>query len=142
VDEPEKKKKLSPLSIGLSTVAVLMLITFIMNNFAVLPALKGLFGPGVSTQGQAYSSLQAATDTCKRRASLQLGENLLKTKLDERSTRYIDESNQYLVYLDITIKGMENKKYYIECRISATNQAVLNIELTGPPREFQQIQIR
>lgn len=139
--KPRKPEKKSPLAIGLAIVGVLMVITFIMNNYEKFPTAQSLFGGGDAPKGQAQGSLQLAVDKCRAQIKKQLGSKLLTSNLDELSTRYNDKTKQYLVFIDLVIKGVEKEKYYYECQVSALNQKIVKAQLTSPPGQFQKINI-
>lgn len=138
---PKKTEKISPLVKGLMIVGVLMVLTFIMNNYEKFPTAQSLIGGRESDQGQAQGSLQMAVDKCRSQAKAQLGSRLLKTDLDELSTRYNDSTKQYLVFIDLVIKGEESQKYFYECQVSAVNQKIIKALLTSPPGQFQKINL-
>ncbi|MBU2862801.1 hypothetical protein QWZ13_09030 [Reinekea marina] len=138
----KQEPKGSPLGIGLAVVVIMMLITFIMSNLGGFAGVQGLFGGGSNIEGQAQGSLQKAVQTCRNQVRAQLGDRLSKTYLDEMSTRYDEGKKEYLVFIDVVIKGLEKDKYYYECQVSAVNQRILKAQLTAPPGAFQQIELQ
>ncbi|MFQ3231647.1 MAG: hypothetical protein ACI9DO_003037, partial [Reinekea sp.] len=75
--KPKTPEKKSPLVIGLAIVGVLMVITFIVNNYEKFPTAQSIFGGNESPKGQAQGSLQLAVETCRSQIKKQLGAKLL-----------------------------------------------------------------
>lgn len=140
--KPKQGSTSSPLGIGLSIVIIMVLITLIMSNFAGFSGFTGLFGGGDNLDGQAQGSLQKAVQACRTRVTGELGDRLSKTYLDEMSTRYDESKKEYLVFIDVVIKGQEKDKYYYECQVSAVSQRITKAQLNAPPGAFQQIQLK
>jgi hypothetical protein len=51
----------------------------------------------------------------------------------------MESSREYVVFLDVRIRGQERVEYYFECNVSAVNQQVTRTRLNGPPGSFEGI---
>ena len=140
--EPEHSEQKSSLFVVLSVVFIFAVMTvYVLDRYVGFNVITMITGPARSVGGEAEGSLQAAVDTCKQEVSFQLGTGLLSSRMDSLSTRYDTNRQQYLVILDITIRGKERIPYYFECTVSAVTQQIDRTRVTGPPGSFDQIGI-
>jgi len=142
VAEPEQSEKKSSLFVIISVLFIFAVMTmYVFDRYGSFNVLDIISGGQRSTNGDAEGSLQMAVDSCKRELTLQLGNTLLDSRMDKLSTRYLPDRKQYMVILDITIRGKERTPYYFECTVSSVSQQIDRTRVTGPPGSFEQIGI-
>ncbi|WP_196159861.1 hypothetical protein [Reinekea sp. G2M2-21] len=139
--EPESPQKASWFVILSVTFIVMVMAGYVMEKGLDFSLFGTFSSSGRGNDGSAEGSLQPAVDTCKRAAKLQIGPALLQMDMDRLSTRYIADRQQYLVILNVIIKGQERMEYYYECTVSSVTQEIDRTRLTGPPGSFEQIGI-
>lgn len=90
-----------------------------------------LNGRGELPEGRAEVSQQVAIQVCKQEALNSYGRNLMQTDFDGRSTRYNEELKVHTVFIDLRIKGQEERDIYIRCDVSAVNRQLLEVRIKG-----------
>jgi hypothetical protein len=118
-----------------------VMASYVIDRYTGFDITAPFSGFGQSTEGEAEGSLQHAVDACKQVARSQIGATLLQMRMDSISTRYIEATKEYVVFLNVLLEGRERTDYYFECTVSAVSQSVTRTRLTGPPGSFEQIGI-
>lgn len=120
---------------------IAVMAAYVVDEFTGISVLAPFRDDTVPGADQAEGSLQPAVDACKRSARVQVGSALLSMRMDSKSTRYLPDTQEYLVILDLMIEGQERIAYYYECNVMAVSQQVVRTRVTGPPGTFEQIGI-
>lgn len=118
-----------------------VMAAYVIDRYTGFDITRPFSGSQNSSPGNAEGSLQPAVDACKRVANIQLGPSLLQMKVDPISTRYVASNQEYVVFLNVVIKGKERIDHYFECNVSSVGQTVTRTRLTGPPGSFDKIGI-
>ncbi|EAR08995.1 hypothetical protein [Reinekea blandensis] len=114
---------------------------YVLSEFTGYSVLAPFRSDQLEGADRAEGSLQPAVEACKRSARAQIGSALLDSRMDSMSTRYLADTQEYFVILDLTIEGQERTAYYYECNVMAVSQQVVRTRVTGPPGTFEQIGI-
>lgn len=88
-----------------------------------------LTGKPAVPEGRAQVSVQLAVEICRQRVAGQLGNELLQTSFDQRSSRYNTDLQVHTVFLDLTLQGRERDDIYARCDVSAVNRLILEYRL-------------
>lgn len=90
-----------------------------------------LNGRGELPEGRAQVSQQVAIQVCKQEAINSYGRNLIQSDFDSRSSRYNEELKVHTLFVDLRVKGQEERDIYIRCDVSAVNRQILETRIKG-----------
>lgn len=139
--EPNRPGTVSWPIVAGSIFITLVMAYYVLNRYTGFDLTAPFSSSPPQLDGGAEESLQPAVSACRAAMNSQLGSSLISATLDPRSTRYLAGSREYVVFLDVRLRGQDRVEYYYECNVSAVSQQVTRTRLNGPPGSFEGISI-